>query len=30
MTKTTSITLGDHFDDYVVSQSRNGRYGLAC
>ena len=29
MSKNTSITLGDHFDDFVAKQIRSGRYGSA-
>ena len=27
MAKNTSITLGDHFDDFVARQVKSGRYG---
>ncbi len=27
MAKNTSITLGDHFDDFVARQIKSGRYG---
>ena len=27
MAKNTSITLGDHFDDFVAKQIKSGRYG---
>ncbi len=27
MAKNTSITLGDHFDDFVTRQINSGRYG---
>ncbi len=29
MAKNTSITLGDHFDDFIASQIQSGRYGSA-
>lgn len=29
MAKNTSITLGDHFDDFISSQLESGRYGSA-
>lgn len=29
MAKNTSITLGDHFDEFIVSQIKSGRYGSA-
>ena len=29
MAKNTSITLGDHFDDFVAKQIKSGRYGSA-
>ncbi len=29
MAKNTSITLGDHFDDFVAKQVKSGRYGSA-
>lgn len=29
MAKNTSITLGDHFDDFIASQIQTGRYGSA-
>jgi len=29
MAKNTSITLGDHFDGFIVSQIQTGRYGSA-
>ena len=29
MAKNTSITLGDHFDDFVAKQIKTGRYGSA-
>ena len=29
MAKNTNITLGDHFDNYIASQIRTGRYGSA-
>lgn len=27
MAKNTSITLGDHFDDFISNQVQTGRYG---
>ena len=27
MAKNTSITLGEHFDDFVAKQVKSGRYG---
>ncbi|EOG7610765.1 type II toxin-antitoxin system ParD family antitoxin [Vibrio cholerae] len=29
MAKNTSITLGEHFDDFITSQIQSGRYGSA-
>lgn len=29
MAKTTSINLGDHFEDFISSQIKTGRYGNA-
>jgi len=29
MAKNTSITLGEHFDDFVAKQVKSGRYGSA-
>jgi len=29
MSKNTSITLGDHFDDFVTKQIKSGRFGSA-
>jgi antitoxin ParD1/3/4 len=29
MAKNTSITLGDHFDGFIASQIKTGRYGSA-
>ncbi|MBR7746291.1 type II toxin-antitoxin system ParD family antitoxin [Undibacterium baiyunense] len=29
MAKNTSITLGDHFDNFISSQLESGRYGSA-
>lgn len=29
MAKNTSITLGDHFDGFIASQIKSGRYGSA-
>jgi len=29
MAKNTSITLGDHFDDFIAKQIKSGRYGSA-
>ena len=29
MAKNTSITLGEHFDDFVAKQIKSGRYGSA-
>ena len=29
MAKNTSITLGNHFDDFIAEQVENGRYGTA-
>lgn len=29
MTKNTSITLGEHFNDFIAAQVRDGRYGSA-
>ncbi len=29
MAKNTSITLGDHFDAFIVKQIKSGRYGSA-
>jgi len=29
MAKNTSITLGDHFDSFIVGQVQSGRYGSA-
>lgn len=29
MAKNTSITLGDHFDEFISSQLESGRYGSA-
>jgi len=29
MARNTSIKLGDHFDDFITSQVKNGRYGSA-
>jgi len=29
MAKNTSITLGDHFDDFITGQVRSGRFGSA-
>ena len=29
MARNTSITLGDHFDSFVVNQVERGRYGSA-
>ncbi len=29
MSKNTSITLGDHFDDFVTQQIKSGRFGSA-
>lgn len=29
MAKNTSVTLGDHFDDFVAKQIKSGRYGSA-
>ncbi|NOX43802.1 MAG: type II toxin-antitoxin system ParD family antitoxin [Gammaproteobacteria bacterium] len=29
MAKNTSITLGDHFDEFISDRIKNGRYGSA-
>lgn len=29
MSKNTSITLGDHFNDFIAGQVQEGRYGSA-
>ena len=29
MAKNTSITLGNHFDDFIVGQVKSGRFGTA-
>lgn len=29
MAKNTSMTLGEHFDDFIAQQLKNGRYGSA-
>lgn len=29
MAKNTSITLGDHFDDFITGQVKSGRFGSA-
>ena len=29
MAKNTSISLGDHFDDFIASQVKSGRFGSA-
>ena len=29
MAKNTSITLGEHFDDFIAGQIQSGRYGSA-
>ncbi|KUJ00063.1 type II toxin-antitoxin system ParD family antitoxin [Vibrio sp. MEBiC08052] len=29
MAKNTSITLGEHFDNFIASQIQSGRYGSA-
>lgn len=29
MAKNTSISLGEHFDDFIASQIESGRYGSA-
>ncbi|OGT73783.1 MAG: antitoxin [Gammaproteobacteria bacterium RIFCSPLOWO2_02_FULL_57_10] len=29
MTKNTSISLGDHFDEFIAAQLKSGRYGSA-
>ncbi len=29
MTKTTSINLGEHFQDFIAAQIQGGRYGSA-
>jgi antitoxin ParD1/3/4 len=29
MAKNTSITLGDHFDEFITQQLQSGRYGSA-
>lgn len=29
MAKNTSVTLGDHFDDFIAEQIKSGRYGSA-
>lgn len=29
MSKNTSITLGDHFDEFIAQQLQSGRYGSA-
>lgn len=29
MAKNTSITLGDHFDGFIMSQIKSGRFGSA-
>ncbi|MBF9002959.1 type II toxin-antitoxin system ParD family antitoxin [Vibrio nitrifigilis] len=29
MAKNTSITLGEHFDSFITSQIKSGRYGSA-
>ena len=29
MPKNTSVTLGDHFDNFVAEQVQSGRYGSA-
>ena len=29
MAKNTSITLGDHFDEFIAQQLKSGRYGSA-
>lgn len=29
MPKNTSITLGEHFDEFIASQLKTGRYGSA-
>ena len=29
MAKNTSITLGDHFDEFITRQIKSGRYGSA-
>lgn len=29
MAKNTSISLGDHFEDFIASQIKEGRYGNA-
>lgn len=29
MPKNTSITLGDHFDEFIAQQLQSGRYGSA-
>lgn len=29
MAKNTSVSLGDHFDEFITAQIKNGRYGSA-
>lgn len=29
MPRNTSITLGEHFDDFITTQIKNGRFGTA-